>query len=94
MGNSQLEIKAAVEAGYWHLFRYDPRLKDRGQEPLPAGQQGSDRPTTKTSSRDEVRYTALARSFPEKAEGMYQLAAEEAKKKYDRLVKRAEENWD
>ncbi len=41
MGNSQLEIKAAVEAGYWHLFRYDPR-QGRGQEPLPAGQQGSE----------------------------------------------------
>ena len=34
MGNSQLEIKAAVEAGYWHLFRYDPRLKAEGKNPF------------------------------------------------------------
>ena len=93
MGNSQLEIKAAVEAGYWHLFRYDPRLKEEGKNPFQL-----DSKAPKADYEDfikrEVRYTALARSFPEKAEGMYQLAAEEAKKKYDRLVKRAEENWD
>ena len=25
MGKSMSEAKAAVEAGYWHLFRYDPQ---------------------------------------------------------------------
>ena len=39
---ARLEIKAAVEAGYWHLFRYDPRLKAEGKNPFTAGQQGSE----------------------------------------------------
>ncbi len=93
MGNSQLEIKAAVEAGYWHLFRYDPRLKNEGKNPF---QLDSKEPKGNYEDfiKREVRYTALARSFPEKAEAMYSLAAEEAKKKYNRLIKRATENWD
>ena len=93
MGNSQLEIKAAVEAGYWHLFRYDPRLKAEGKNPF---QLDSKEPKGNYEDfiKREVRYTALARSFPDKAEAMYSLAAEEAKKKYNRLTKRATENWD
>ena len=31
MTNSMAQSKAAVEAGYWHLFRYDPRLKAEGK---------------------------------------------------------------
>ena len=33
MGLSQLE-KKAVECGYWHLYRYDPRLKAEGKNPF------------------------------------------------------------
>ena len=91
MGNSQLEIKAAVEAGYWHLFRYDPRLDAEGKNPF---QLDSKEPTGNYEEfiKREVRYTSLARSFPDKAETMYQTAAAEAKKKYGRLAKRAANN--
>ena len=41
MGLSQIEEKKAVECGYWHLYRYDPRLKGGGQESLPVGFQGA-----------------------------------------------------
>ena len=33
MGIAQLEEKKAVEAGYWNIFRYDPRLADEGKNP-------------------------------------------------------------
>mgnify|MGYP000721358365 CR=1 FL=1 len=33
MNNTMLEMKAAVQAGYWHLFRYDPRRKEKGETP-------------------------------------------------------------
>ncbi|WP_458862470.1 pyruvate:ferredoxin (flavodoxin) oxidoreductase [Acidaminobacterium chupaoyuni] len=90
MGNSQLEIKAAVEAGYWHLFRFDPRLTEEGKNPF---QMDSKAPSASYEDfiKREVRYTSLARSFPEKAEAMYHHAADEAQKKYARLVKRAED---
>jgi pyruvate-ferredoxin/flavodoxin oxidoreductase len=82
-----------VEAGYWHLFRYDPRLKTEGKNPF---QLDSKEPKGDYEEfiKREVRYTSLTRSFPEKAPAMYSLAAEEAKKKYNRLTKRASENWD
>ena len=28
------EEKKAVEAGYWHLYRYNPALKDEGKNPF------------------------------------------------------------
>ena len=34
MNNTMLEMKAAVQAGYWHLFRYDPRRKEKGRNPF------------------------------------------------------------
>ncbi len=37
MNRSMVEMKKAVECGYWHLYRYDPRRIAEGQEPLPAG---------------------------------------------------------
>lgn len=34
MGKSQYREKQAVDAGYWHLWRYDPRLEDEGKNPF------------------------------------------------------------
>ncbi|MDP4121092.1 MAG: pyruvate:ferredoxin (flavodoxin) oxidoreductase, partial [Bacillota bacterium] len=34
MSNAQAEEKKAVEAGYWHNFRFDPRLADEGKNPF------------------------------------------------------------
>ncbi|MGN0536557.1 MAG: pyruvate:ferredoxin (flavodoxin) oxidoreductase, partial [Acutalibacteraceae bacterium] len=66
MGISQLEEKKAVQAGYWHNFRFDPRLADEGKNPFTLD---SKAPTI--GYRDflmgEVRYNSLTRSFPERA---------------------------
>ena len=37
MGMSITEEKNAVDAGYWHLYRYNPDLKKEWQESLPDG---------------------------------------------------------
>ena len=34
MANSQLEAKLAVQAGYWHLYRFNPELKKQGKNPV------------------------------------------------------------
>jgi pyruvate-ferredoxin/flavodoxin oxidoreductase len=34
MGLTQLEAKRAVEAGYWHLYRYNPLLEEEGKNPF------------------------------------------------------------
>ena len=90
MSNSQAEIKKAVEDGYWHLFRYDPRVQNEGKNGFTLD---SKAPTGdyKEFLSGEVRYTALTRTFPERAKVLFELAEENAKAKYQRLVKKAEE---
>lgn len=88
MKNAQSEEKAAVTSGYWNLFRFDPRRADAGQNPF---QLDSKAPTTSYQDfiQNEVRYTALARQNPEKAERLFAKAEEQAKQKYEQLVERA-----
>ena len=89
MSIAQQEEKKAVDAGYWNCFRYDPRLADEGKNPFMLD---SKAPTA--SYRDfimgEVRYNALSRAFPERAEKLFEKAEEYAEKKYEHLTKLAE----
>ncbi len=86
MSQAQTEEKRAVEAGYWHLFRFDPRLAAEGKNPF---QLDSKAPTGsyKDFIMSEVRYSALARSNPERAEMLFDRAVAGATKKYDYLVR-------
>ena len=89
MANSQLEAKLAVQAGYWHLYRFNPELKKQGKNPFILD--------SKEPSMDfneflmgEVRYASLLRTFPETAEVLLKEAAEQAKEKYASYKKMAE----
>jgi pyruvate-ferredoxin/flavodoxin oxidoreductase len=86
MSMAQTEEKRAVEAGYWHLFRFDPRLKAEGKNPF---QLDSKAPTGdyKEFLLSEVRYSSLARQNPERAEKLFDYAAKNAADRYDYLVK-------
>ena len=85
MGINQTEQKKAVAAGYWNLFRFDPRKALNGENPLSVDCKA---PTEsyKEFIQNEVRYTALQRSFPEKAELLFDIAAENATEKYNKLL--------
>ena len=80
MGISQLEEKKAVEAGYWHLFRFNPAK----EEPF-----SLDSKEPSASYRDfimgEVRYNSLTRSFPQRAEDLFAKAEANAAARYDYL---------
>lgn len=82
MGKSQENIKDAVEAGYWHLYRFNPELKKEGKNPFTLD---SKAPTT--SFRDfilgQVRYSSLAQEFPDVADKLFEMAEENAKERYD-----------
>ncbi len=86
MFNSQLEMKRAVDAGYWQMFRYNPALKAEGKNPLTVD---CKEPTA--SYRDfitsETRYSRLAQQFPDRAEALFDKAENAAKDKYERLLK-------
>jgi pyruvate-ferredoxin/flavodoxin oxidoreductase len=85
MGLAQARIKSAVESGYWHTFRYDPRLTAEGKNPFTM-----DSKAPSTSYLDfiqgEARYTSLKRSFPERADMLFERAAAGARAKYDHLL--------
>ncbi len=89
MGISMQEEKKAVAAGYWYTFRYDPRKTAAGENPFTLD---SKAPTAeyKDFIMNETRYTALLRAFPERAEKLFDKAAEESKVKYEMLKKRGE----
>ena len=89
MGLSQLEEKKAVECGYWHLYRYDPRLKAEGKNPFTLD---SKAPTGDFQQflLGENRYASLKLSFPEKAQELYEKAARDARERYESYLRLTE----
>lgn len=89
MGKSQENIKDAVEAGYWHLYRYNPELKKSGKNPFTLD---SGEPTA--SFRDfimgQIRYSSLAKEFPSVADKLFEMTEEDAREKYETYKKMAE----
>jgi pyruvate-ferredoxin/flavodoxin oxidoreductase len=88
MKGAQTEEKRAVQAGYWHLFRFDPRLEEQEKNPF---QLDSKEPTADYQEflNSEVRYSSLARSNPERAKVLFDKAEKNAKAKYAKLVRLA-----
>ena len=78
-----------MAAGYWHLFRYDPRKKAAGQNPFSLD---SKEPTGSYQDfiKNETRYTSLELMFPERAKELFAMAENKAKKKYEMLKKKVE----
>lgn len=89
MGRTQANAQKAVEAGYWHLYRYNPTLREEGKNPFTL-----DSKEPKASFREfldgQVRYTSLTATFPEVAEELFAKAEEVAKEKYENYKKMAE----
>lgn len=81
MSKSQTEEELAVKAGYWHCFRYNPLLAKEGKDSFVLD---SKEPTGdyKAFLDGEVRYNALKRNDPEKAEYIFGVAAQNAKERY------------
>lgn len=82
MTNSQLEMKRAVESGYWHLYRYHPLQKKEGKNPFTLD---SKDPTAdlKEFLRGEVRYSSLEIAFPDYAEELFDKAVSDAKERLE-----------
>ena len=83
MGQSQEEMKRAVEAGYWSLYRYDPRLEEQGKNPFQLDSKEPDWSKFQSFLNGEVRYTSLKKSFPEEATILFASAEENAKWRYN-----------
>ena len=84
MVNCQNEMKKAVDCGYWNMFRYNPALKAQGKNPLTL----DSKPATadyKEFILGEARYSSLTRSFPERANELFDKAADNAKAQREHL---------
>ena len=80
----------AVESGYWHLFRYDPRLVAEGKNGFQLDSKEPNLADYRKFLQNEVRYTGLMRQFPERAEELFAKAEVAAKEKYELMKRRAE----
>jgi len=89
MLHSQDEMKKAVECGYWNMFRFNPDLKKEGKSPFIL-----DSKEPKGGYQDflmnEARYSALTRSFPDRAKELFAKNEESAKERYQHLLKLVE----
>jgi len=84
MGRSQQEAKLAVQSGYWPLYRYDPTLKAKGENPFTLDSKQPDG-NLKEFLAGEVRYASLRQSFPDEAEKLHQRLEEEFNDRYASL---------
>ena len=89
MNKAQEVMKDAVEAGYWHLYRFNPDLKKEGKNPFILD---SKEPTA--SFRDflmsEVRYAQLTTAFPDTVDELFAKSEADAKQRYTTYKRLAE----
>ena len=89
MGKTQNEEKLAVEAGYWPLYRYDPRLAQEGKNPFQLDYKEPNG-TLHDFIMGEVRYNSLTRSFPDEAKRLHKKLEEDVNARYKKYKAMAE----
>jgi pyruvate-ferredoxin/flavodoxin oxidoreductase len=87
------EQKKAVECGHWPLYRFDPRLRDQGKNPL---QLDSKAPTLDVEEYlyGENRYRSLKQAKPEAAAALLELARKDIAQRFDLMQKLADLSCD
>ncbi len=78
MGKAQAEQKAAVECGYWHLWRFDPRLEAEGKNPFQLDSKDPDWSKFQDFLKNEVRFSSLMKQYPEEAKELFKITQENA----------------
>ena len=87
MVNCQSEMKKAVDCGYWNMFRFNPALKAEGKNPLILDSKEPKTEDYRGFIMNEARYSALTRSFPERAEELFQKSEQASVERYAHLKK-------
>jgi len=89
MTNTINQMKRAVEAGYWHLYRYNPALADEGNNPFTL-----DSPPPSSDFieylKTEGRYNSLSIAFPDFADMLFEQARKDAEHRYAIYKNKAE----
>jgi len=82
MAKSQDQEKFAVEAGFWHLYRYNPLLENEGKNPFIYDSKEPQWDRFQEFLNSEVRFTSLKKSFPQEADRLFKAAEENSKWRY------------
>ena len=85
MSKAMTEEAEAVASGYWHLFRYNPALKEEGKNPFSLDSKTPDMSQYQDFLKGEVRYTSLALKNPERAADLFAKSEKNAVDKYAHL---------
>ena len=88
---SQAEQKLAVECGYWPLFRYSPELAAEGKNPFQLDSPEPDSGKMMDYLKGENRYASLQINFPDRAQRLYEKTVQDAKDRYAKYRKMAED---
>lgn len=83
MAKSQIEMDKAVKSGYWHLYRFNPELKKEGKNPFTLDSKDPDMDSFRNFIMGEVRYSSLAKLYPEQAEQFFVKTQEDAKERFE-----------
>ncbi len=93
MGKSQAEEAAAVECGYWHLWRYNPELEKEGKNPFTLDSKEPNWDNFENFLKGEVRYASVMKQYPAEAEELYAAAKENAQWRYNNYRRLAMQHW-
>jgi len=90
MGFSAKEAKLAVECGYWILYRYNPLLAEKGQNPFQLDSKAPNWSKFKEFLLGEIRYASLMKTVPNEAEQILERAEKYARWRYNQYLKLVE----
>lgn len=86
------EQKLAVKTGLWPLFRFDPRLIEKGQSPLQLDSKKPDTPFADLA-KSEVRWKVLLDKDPQRGEMLVKQAQTEINRRFHLYEQMARMNW-
>lgn len=89
IGKSMASMKQAVDAGYWHLYRYNPQLIKEGKNPFALDSRPPKASFTEFL-RSQLRYAVLEAQYPKEAKALFAKAEEDAGRRYQRYREMAE----
>ena len=91
MGKSQAEEAAAVECGYWHLWRYYSELEAEGKNPFTLDSLEPHCDKFEDFLKGEVRYASVMKQYPTEAEDLFAAAKANAQWRYNNYKRLAKQ---
>jgi pyruvate-ferredoxin/flavodoxin oxidoreductase len=93
MGKAQAEEAAAVECGYWHLWRFNPALEEEGKNPFSLDSKEPEWEKFQDYLKGEVRFASVMKQYPAEAADLFNACEEMAKKRYASYKRMVAMNW-